>query len=172
MTEKSETKRNSNKGRLRMVALSETFPAIIVWPATSELVVLYHRQQLWSDLKKDWVWIRPNPWLPKALMHWFLVMQSSALVSSSRRGGVVFFNWDTWGPPRSLPCNTPKTYTNNTKHTLQTLFQYHILCQPLKSTRVWNTCLFSKWEKNRPRVLSALTAFYISDNDKFTQNQL
>ena len=79
MTHKTEMKRNSNKGRLRMVALSETSPAIIVWLATPELVVLDYRQQLCSDLKEKWLWFRPNPWLPKALMHWFLVMQSSAL---------------------------------------------------------------------------------------------
>ena len=121
MTEKSETKRNSNKGRLRMVALSETFPAINVWRATSELVVLDHRQQLCCDLKEEWLWIRPNLWLPKTLMHWFLGTQSSALVSSSWRGGVVLFNWDTGGPPRSKSCNTPKTYTNNTKSHTQNI---------------------------------------------------
>ena len=79
------------------------------------------RQQLWSDLKEEWLWIRPNLWLPKTLMHWFLGTQSSALVSSSWRGGVVFFNWDTGGPPRSKSCNTPKTYTNNTKSHTQNI---------------------------------------------------
>ena len=94
-----------------------------------------HRQQLCSDLKEGWLWIRPNPWLPKALMHWFLGTQSSALVSSSRRGGVVFFNQDTGGPPRSKSCNTPKTHTNNTKsHTPNTVSVPHTLSTALINT--------------------------------------
>ena len=144
MTQKSEMKRKMNKGRLRMVALSETFPAIIwacaTWPR--------HRQQLCSDLKEDWVWIRPNPWLPKALMHWFLGTQSSALVSSSWSRGVVFFKWDTGGPPRSKSCNTPKTYTKNTKsHTPHTVSVPHILSTALINTNM--KCMFIQQMKEK-----------------------
>ena len=66
----------------------------------------------------------------------------------------------------------PRLIRTIPKVTLQTLFQYHILCQLLYSTRAWNSCLFSKWEKYRPRVVTALIAFHISDIDKFPQNQL
>ena len=131
MTHKTEMKRNSNKGRLRMVALSETFPAIIVWPATPELVQLDHVTGNNSavilkkgDCGSDLILDCQKHWCNLALL-WVL---------HGEEGGL--FQVRYWGNTQiQIVQYAPKTYTNNTKsHTPNTVSVPHPLSTALINT--------------------------------------